>query len=454
MATGGTVHLDASATPGIHHATTGLTTESAKKASELLQRNHDDNHIFFNASGFHNHIAHHLLALYALGASPQQLQHAFDSNQGYQRKQFPLDAGNVQDLSDPERFKECLGKEKYYHDFEAFFGREIDEKGYEAVVKEYLLKGDERADDLLWRTYAGFYHPLIHLGYGIEFAQPAIIAEALAQAAVHDNWTASFLAPLKALPTPTPSDTPTPLTQLLTRCRADATLAASAHDSDGNKVRDGVLARAPSQMLAIARQWFVARPLTAEGLERATAEMVAACAWFAGAAQRPDLGKMVKFDFFYMHCVNCSVFFSAIVRQGWLSLEEKARLLEMKGRMDLALYVSRGCPELRGGEVSGYEGVGKGEEERSWEGVRRRVAAYDDDGHAAKLVRALGNGESVCRRWEGEVGEEVLPVRGDMWLRLGNMAIDSVEAGGPRWVRNAGFDAAWEEVPEREKARL
>ena len=28
---------------------------------------------------------------------------------------------------------------------------------------------------------------MIHLGFGIEFNQPAIIAEALAQAAVHDN---------------------------------------------------------------------------------------------------------------------------------------------------------------------------------------------------------------------------------------------------------------------------
>lgn len=32
----------------------GLTEASAKKASEVLQRNHEDHHIFFNKSGFHS----------------------------------------------------------------------------------------------------------------------------------------------------------------------------------------------------------------------------------------------------------------------------------------------------------------------------------------------------------------------------------------------------------------
>lgn len=159
MATGGTISLSPS-TAGTYHVPS-ITSESSKKASELLQRNHDDNHIFFNESGFHNHQAHHLLAIFALGASPDQLQRAFDVNQSYQRPQYPLNERNVQDLADPKRFEECLGKEKYFHDFEDFFRKEIDEKGYQAVVKEYLLKGDPRANDLLWRTYAGESHPLL-----------------------------------------------------------------------------------------------------------------------------------------------------------------------------------------------------------------------------------------------------------------------------------------------------
>jgi len=45
-------------------------------------------------------------------------------------------------------------------------------------------------------------------------------------------------------------------------------------------------------------------------------------------------------------------------------------------------------------------------------------------------------------------------IKGDMWDQLGHMAIDSVEAGGPNWVRSAGFKEAWEKIPIREGPRL
>ena len=53
------------------------TPDKAKTASELLQKNHDSYHMFFNSDGFHNHIAHHLLTAYALAASPEEIQQHF-----------------------------------------------------------------------------------------------------------------------------------------------------------------------------------------------------------------------------------------------------------------------------------------------------------------------------------------------------------------------------------------
>lgn len=61
----------------------------------------------------------------------------------------------MQDLNDYKKFQQYLGNEKYYHDYLVFFGREIDKKGYEKVINEYLLKGDDRADSMLCRLYAG-----------------------------------------------------------------------------------------------------------------------------------------------------------------------------------------------------------------------------------------------------------------------------------------------------------
>ena len=83
------------------------------------------------------------------------MQAHYDKNKTYQRKPQPLDAAIVEDLHDYQKFKLYLGDERYYHDYLDYFQGEIDKKGYEVVVNEYCLKGDERADDMLVRLHAG-----------------------------------------------------------------------------------------------------------------------------------------------------------------------------------------------------------------------------------------------------------------------------------------------------------
>jgi len=58
-------------------------------------------------------------------------------------------------MHDPEKYKTYLGDEKYYRDFLVFFQEEMDKKGWENVLNEYLFKGDEIADDMLVRMYGG-----------------------------------------------------------------------------------------------------------------------------------------------------------------------------------------------------------------------------------------------------------------------------------------------------------
>lgn len=230
------------------------------------------------------------------------LEKHYKNNASYQRPPVPLDERVVQDMSNPEHFQKYLGNEKYYHDFLVFFQKEMESKGAESVLNEFLFAENEKADDLLGRMYGGrllrissntmhyqliplgFFHPIIHLGFGLEFQQPAIIAEALAQGAVHDNWTGKYLlrteAAAKSNPNPSINTT---LVELLEEIRADKKLATSAHWEDPNKVRDGILVRAPEEMIRIASKWIV----TPETLERKTAEMTNAAIFFTAAAQRP-----------------------------------------------------------------------------------------------------------------------------------------------------------------------
>jgi hypothetical protein len=51
MASPTKIQLDPNYKPAF--AVSGLTEENARKASELLQKNHEEHHIFFNKDGFH-----------------------------------------------------------------------------------------------------------------------------------------------------------------------------------------------------------------------------------------------------------------------------------------------------------------------------------------------------------------------------------------------------------------
>lgn len=185
----------------------------------------------------------------------------------YQRKPQPLDNAVLEDLRDQRNFHDYLGNERYYHDYLKYFRSEIEKDGCEKVINEFCLKGDERANDMLVRLHAGFLHPMIRLGFGVEFKQPAIVAEALAEAAVHDSWIGPFMLDAEKLATS--SGKGKPMVELLDEVRADKKLSTAAHWGDSNKIRDGILVRAPDEMVRIAAKWKV-RPCT---IIEKTAEM-------------------------------------------------------------------------------------------------------------------------------------------------------------------------------------
>lgn len=268
----------------------GLTQNQAKKTSEVLQENHEKHHIFFNSEGFHNHIVHHALAQFALSASPDSIQKGYNGNKSYQRRRDGIDKEALKTLKDPEKFKAYLGPESHYATFLQFFKDEIEGSGWEEVLQKYLFAGDERADDMLVRMFAGFLHPIIHLGYGVEFKQPAIIAEAFAQAACHSNWIGDLLLPAEKAAKGNGKS----IVQLIDEIKKDEKLSNAAHWSDGNKVRDGILARAPEEMIKIAAEYTV-KP---EELEEKTAEMTNAVCYYTAAAQHPP--NMVMWDFYFM----------------------------------------------------------------------------------------------------------------------------------------------------------
>lgn len=117
----------------------------------------------------------------------------------------------------------------------------------------------------------GLLHPLIHIGFGLEFDQPAIVAEGLAQTAVHEDWIGQlYLLPGEKAAGGIGKPGKKSLLQILNEIRTDKRLAESVKWADGNKIRDGVLKRAPEEMVRYAAQVSV----SAEQMEDKLAELL------------------------------------------------------------------------------------------------------------------------------------------------------------------------------------
>lgn len=117
----------------------------------------------------------------------------------------------------------------------------------------------------------GLIHPLIHLGFGLEYNQPAIVAQALAQAAVHEDWIGpEYFVPAENLAGGIGKRGSKSLFQLLNEIRTDKKLAQSTKFSDGNKISEGPLHRARDEMLNYASQYTVSE----DQIEERVADMI------------------------------------------------------------------------------------------------------------------------------------------------------------------------------------
>lgn len=428
--------------PGIKSTALG-TIETANR---LLQKNHDEAHVFWRDFAGHNHTVHNILTRLAVGADSADIEAAYVDTDSNRRPMPPLDENVVRELESKEGFYRHFGKVANYTNYLIFFEREIERKGWKEVILEYCFARTRNADLVLARMFDAAYHPLIHLGFGIEFEQPSIVAEALAQAATDASYDVEFFfvaAEKFAREAGPPPAQPRPLVELYDDVYANETIRNAARWEDLRwKMKDGVIGRACQDIAAIAAQFRV-EPAT---LERRMAEMISCAAYVAGAAQRP--GKARRIDFFYMHDVTSSIFLTVLARQPWIQIEDRVRMVEWKARLDMAWYAACGTPKLHRAELENYKaGPSAG---WTWEKMFDVLRGLHDDGHVSKFARALKNGEEVSRQFESGDDSSAFPAKGDMWLNLARMAYD-VTLGlkdEDKWPAYVGFDVQWENVPD------
>ena len=129
-----------------------------------------------------SHVAHHMLAIYALGANRTLLREGYDNDEDDQR---PI-GKSPEPISDAN-FADHLGDGKYYQGYLEFFSNQLVTKGIHKTLKVYLYskganfndraKVDSTQPEMFCRFMSGLMHPLIHVGNGLEFGLLGVLAE-------------------------------------------------------------------------------------------------------------------------------------------------------------------------------------------------------------------------------------------------------------------------------------
>ena len=389
-----------------------------------------------------------MLNIFALGGGPTDLERAFEDGADIQMPIPVQDSEVVDSLQTATGFRARMGDLDQYPNFLAFFQEKITHHGWIPVVQEYVFSKTPNAETMFANLLEGLYHPLIHLGLGVEFKQPSIVAEGLAQAASHDsmgieNFFVQAEARSKEMSLPQQS-----LVKLLATVRANEDLrnAPEAFTDGPTRVREAILKSGNLEQIVDIAAQFRVKP---EDLELRLAETINSSAYTTGAAQRK--GKARKIDFFHMHAVTASIALRVLSEQSWIDLADKARLVEWKGRLDLVWYAASAAVELCLEDITHYQ------PDRSagwdWSTLFQAVLKVHDDGHLAKLVRALKHGEDYSKNLDVD-DKERFPIRGDSWLKIAQIAYDSTAGRDieEKWIWGVGFETFWSHVPDLESS--
>ncbi|KAK7545040.1 uncharacterized protein J3D65DRAFT_545172 [Phyllosticta citribraziliensis] len=446
-----------------------LKKELAELTTQLLRDNHKEFHVFFNDRGFHNHIPHQLLTLYALSAPPFVLTAAYKDNSTYQKPLKPAHAETTTALSQPQSqsasspsaattssfpYTKHLGDSDYYQDYVVFFAAQAAAKGWPTVVREALFADTPQATDLLARLYAGVVHPLLHLGFGVEFALEGVVVEGLAQAAVHEDWTARVFRDCDAAAAAKRgvqaggAGRRKGFLELVRAVSADEKVREAARAvgqySDGREMWDSV-----GERLADVAGEFVVLP-TDEDVERRAAEVVNASVLLATTALQPH--HIPKLDFFHMHLITSSISLLSILHSPDLSLpaSTRARILTLFARTALFVYATRGAQPLSPARLYTYDPKRPDDDEAAL--VARTVALPMEDGHAVKALRGVLAAWQFCSASQQQEDEHEESFEWGItddatWRKAAHLVVDAVEAPGPKWVRAAAWVELWAEVP-------
>ncbi|KAG6834242.1 hypothetical protein H0H93_010978, partial [Arthromyces matolae] len=391
----------------------------------------------------------------------------------------------------------------YYSAYLAFFTDLIREVGVAPAIEQYIFAKDANIDasankkpDMFNRFLSGLIHPLIHTGYGLEFGLPGIVAEGLAQTAVHSD-DASPGIPDDFFKYPSSNVVEDVVSRVKTALHVSpfegqATGARKGphvftvvdrilKDPELGKVQDTgsgmfifTMKNHASQIIKHMEDWQV-DGTNPHDVERKVQELSWLNSVIFGVGGWSE-DKPFNADFFHMHLVTSSLFLGTLV--SYLKPSSQEHLLRGYLLVSLGWWISRGRPSLHISSfyksTSSYkfplpsgdlpspnkDSLNPGDPTRvvtpnPWLPILETSVVHPDD-HLPKLQRALAHYSSLYGTREagqedfkgsGLEGAEVLD--GSLWIRVAGLAAERLgrvregQSAG-KWDRHGFFPAEHE----------
>ncbi|KAH6905243.1 hypothetical protein BKA70DRAFT_1108313, partial [Coprinopsis sp. MPI-PUGE-AT-0042] len=382
-----------------------------------------------------SHATHRAIALWAIGANADTINAGYKKDCEYEKAAIQ----SPKQITD-DNFDEHLGDENYYSGYLEFFADYIEKNGLGKTLEDWVFStranvGRESANlpedkqpRMLARFISGAQHPIIHAGYGAEFGLPGMLAEGLAQGAVHSAAThplvpssvfdgTRFKAKVDGPKSVNPLEI---LGQVYDKLHAaDAGLKPAKQLAQLKPI----MGHNAAVLLELASQWEldVEKLGQDEYLQHKIEELVFLVVSIYGVTGWTVRGKdqATRADFFLMHLVTSSIFIPSLV--ALITPTSRAQLLHGYLLMSFALYAFNGCPKLDFAgfyalEEASVEGPGK---TNPWLPLIERAIEHHDE-HLTKTQRALSAWAShfgskaagfACSTSPGLVGLEKLDGR-------------------------------------------
>ncbi|KAJ9059360.1 hypothetical protein DSO57_1003185 [Entomophthora muscae] len=275
-----------------------------------------------------------------------------------------------------KNWQEFIGRPDSYASYLKYFDQQVSEQGHIATLKKYLPQ-------LIPGLAGAALHPLIHLGYSVEFNLPLAAAEGLAYAC------SSYYAPGEAIDEVVAKESAKDsCLQLITQFPFEK----SKYENEGKKgsalltKMGGFIKKHGVDLVNLCSDWAC----TVDNVSEKTQDLTLGTVKIFDGSYRQ--GTM---DFFLVHALTGNHSVCALMEI--LDAKDQVRLLNLNFMALTILYAVQGVPSIHIDSSNNmvYEGLST-----SWEELAAR-ASESDDSHVIKAVRNLHQSEVKYGKMHG-----------------------------------------------------